>query len=98
MEKDNKYFTPHKHRNNVDVVHILNDGNVVLSLHELEPFEGIFEWVDRTIIANLIDEMIAQTDGSRKSIIAIYENGDIKTHTNISMNFTKYGLLSKIML
>ena len=82
----------------VDVVHILNDGEVVLLRKDFERIEKKFEWVNRAVVSELILELKAQTDESRKSIIAIYESGELKIHTNISHNFTKYTLLKKLIL
>jgi len=70
----------------------------VLLRKDFERIEKKFEWVNRAVVSELILELKAQTDESRKSIIAIYESGELKIHTNISHNFTKYALLKKLIL
>ena len=79
----------------VDVVHILNDGKILMSKKELDPFQDKFNWVNETEIANLVIELRSHTDSSRKSIIAIFESREIKTYPNVSKNFTDYTLLNK---
>lgn len=98
MENSLKYFKLPTKFGRVDVVHILNDGKVVFPEKDLEPFEQKFKWVNRAVVSDLILELKVQTDAGRKSIIAIYENGKLKIHTNISRNFTKYGSLNDFVL
>ena len=82
----------------VDIIHILNDGQIIISKKEFETVEEKFTWVNRNQITALVLELRPQTDSSRKSIIAIFENHEIKTFPNISKNFTKYNLLNKSVL
>jgi len=70
----------------------------VLLRKDFERIEKKFEWANRAVVSELILELKAQTDESRKSIIAICESGELKIHTNISHNFTKYALLKKLIL
>lgn len=79
----------------VDIIHILKDGTVIISKKEFEDVAEKFMWVNRNQIISMVLELRPQTDSSRKSIIAIYESGEIKTFPNISKNFTKYNLLNK---
>lgn len=79
----------------VDVIHILNDGQVIISKKEFEQFEERFSWINSNQIIGMILELRSQTDSNRKSIIVIHESGDIKTYPNISKNFTKFNLLNK---
>lgn len=82
----------------VDIIYILNDGNVILTKREFELVAEKFAWVNHNEIENEALELRPQTDSNRKSIIAVYETGDIKSFSNISKNFTKYTVLSKISL
>lgn len=79
----------------VDVVHILKDGQVIMAKKELEPIADKFEWVNRDEIVDMVLGLKPQTDSSRKSIIAIFESREIKTYPNVSKNFTDYTLLNK---
>jgi hypothetical protein len=79
----------------VDVVHILNDGQVILSKKELQVLADKFEWIKPKEISNLVEQLKPQTDPHRKSIIAIFETREIKTYPNVSMNFHQYSLLNK---
>jgi len=82
----------------VDTIYILNNGNVILTKSEFELIAEKFAWVNQNEIENKVLELRSQTDSNRKSIIAVYETGNIKSFPNISKNFTKYMLLSKISL
>jgi hypothetical protein len=79
----------------VDVVHILKDGQVIMAKKELEPISDKFEWVNRDEIVDIVLGLRSQTDSNRKSIIAIFETREVKTYTNVSKNFTDYSLLNK---
>ena len=79
----------------VDVVHILNDGKIIMSKNELQPFSDKFDWVNRDEIVDMVLGLKPQTDSSRKSIIAIFETREVKTYPNVSKNFTDYTLLNK---
>lgn len=92
-----QYDIPVEHRQ-VDIIHILKDGTVIISKKEFEDVVEKFTWVNLSRIETLLLELRPQTDSSRKSIIAIYETGEIKTFPNISKNFTKYNLLNKASL
>lgn len=79
----------------VDIIHILNDGEIILNSKELEKHQDKFTWVNKNQIVDLVLSLRSLTDSHRKSIIAIYQSGEIKTFPNISKNFAKYGLLFK---
>jgi hypothetical protein len=79
----------------VDVVHILNEGKIIMSKKELDPFAEKFDWVNRDEIINMVLGLKSQTDSNRKSIIAIFETKEVKTFPNVSKNFTDYTLLNK---
>lgn len=79
----------------VVVVHILINGEVILNPKELSNFKDRFVWVDSNNLTNLLEELRPQTDSNRKSIIAIFESGEIRTYANVSNNFTNYNLLNK---
>lgn len=79
----------------VDIVHILNDGQVIMSKKELDALADKFNWIKPNEISNLVQELKPQTDSHRKSIIAIFETREIKTYPNVSKNFHQYNLLNK---
>ncbi len=79
----------------VDVVHILKDGQVIMAKKELDPIADKFDWVNRDEIVDMVLGLKPQTDSNRKSIIAIFESREIKTYPNVSKNFTDYTLLNK---
>ena len=72
----------------VNTVHILNSGEILCSLEEYMLFESRFEWVDRShIVAKMLD-LRRRTDTTRKSVIAIYEEGQrIKEFVNVDDTF-----------
>lgn len=78
----------------IDIVYILNDGAAVMQ-REIKPYAPFFNWVDLNHIQELVRNLKLQTDGYRKSIVAIFESGEIRTYSNISHNFTQYNLLNK---
>lgn len=79
----------------VVIIHILNDGQVLIGKKELEAFADRFTWVDKNKITNSVVDLRAQTESLRKSIIAIFESGEIRSYPNVSPNFTNYALLNK---
>lgn len=92
--KEIKFDLPVTERQ-VVVIHLLNDGQVLIGKKELEAFADRFAWVDQNKIANSVVELRTQTESSRKSIIAIFESGEIRSYPNVSPNFTNYALLNK---
>jgi len=72
----------------VNTVHILNSGEILCSLEQYMSFESRFEWVDRSqIVAKMLD-LRRRTDKTRKSVIAIYEEGQrIKEFVNVDDSF-----------
>ncbi len=89
-----EYDLPIKERQ-VDVVHILKDGQVIMAKGEFEAVADKFDWVNRDEIIDMVLGLRPQTDSSRKSIIAIFETREVKTYPNVSKNFTDYTLLNK---
>lgn len=79
----------------VDIIHILNDGEIILNSKELEKHQDKFTWVNKNQIVDLVLSLRPLTDSHRKSIIVIFENHEIKTYPNVSKNFTDYRLLNK---
>ncbi len=79
----------------VDIVHILNDGQVIMFGKEMQTFADRFTWIKPNEITNLVQQLKPQTDSHRKSIIAIFETREIKTYPNVSKNFHQYNLLNK---
>jgi len=94
MKDITEYDLPIEERQ-VDVVHILKDGQVIMAKKELEPFENNFDWVNRDEIVEMVLGLKPQTDSNRKSIIAIFETREVKTYRNVSKKFTDYTLLNK---
>lgn len=81
----------------IDIVYVLRNGEVVLGKDILE-YSHLFSWLDHNQIEHLVVELKPQTDEHRKSIIAIFETGQVRTYPNVSPNFTNYGLLNKSSL
>ncbi len=95
MKNMTKYYDiPIKERQ-VDVVYILNNGTIIMSAKEFLPYKNKFLWVNSINIQRQIIALRLITDSSRKSIIAIFETGEIKQYPNVSKNFTDYSLLNK---
>jgi hypothetical protein len=90
-----EYYNVPVDERQVDVVHILKDGTVILAPKDFLPHQEKFEWVNITGIQRLVITLRPMTDSSRKSIIAIFETGEIKQYPNVSKNFTDYTLLNK---
>jgi hypothetical protein len=80
--------------NKVTTVHILGDGQVIASLEEFQQVEDRFSWVSRTdIIARLL-RLRRITDHQKKSVIAIYEDGNvIREFVNVDEHFPVAALL-----
>ena len=72
----------------VTTVHILKGGELVLSLDEYQKVEDRFTWVNRRDIVTKILRLRSLTDLTKKSIIAIYEEGNsIKEFVNVDPDF-----------
>lgn len=95
MKKTSEYYTLPVQEKQVVLVHILKDGTIILSAKELEPHEDKFAWVNVLGVERLITSLRPMTDSNRKSIVAIFETGEIKQYPNVSKNFTDYTLLNK---
>ncbi len=94
MKDITEYDLPIEERQ-VDIVHILKDGQIIMAKKELGPIADKFDWVNRDEILDIVLGLKPQTDSSRKSIIAIFETREVKTYPNVSKNFTDYTLLNK---
>lgn len=94
MKNIKEYDLPIEERQ-VDVVHILKDGQIIMAKKELELFATNFDWVNRDEIVDMVLGLKPKTDSSRKSIIAIFETREVRTYPNVSKNFTDYTLLNK---
>lgn len=79
----------------VDIIHILNDGHIIISVQEFEPYQNRFSLIDAGEVRRVVRGIRSLTDSSRKSIVTIFENGEIKQYPNVSKNFTDYTLLNK---
>jgi hypothetical protein len=78
----------------VDIVHILKDGRVIMQ-RDIKPYDHLFTWLDHNQIQHMVSELKPRTDEHRKSIVAVFETGEVRTYPNVSKNFTNYGLLNK---
>jgi hypothetical protein len=78
----------------VDVVHILKDGTAVMQ-RNISAYAHLFTWLDHNRVEHLMQELKPQTDEHRKSIIAVFETGEVRTYVNVSNNFTNYSLLNR---
>ena len=89
------YFDLPLQEREVVVIHILKGGEIIMSAKELEAHQNKFSWVNTIDIQRRILGVRPMTDSNRKSIIAIFETGEIKQYPNVSKNFTDYTLLNK---
>ncbi len=72
----------------VTTVHILKSGELVDSLKQYELVEDRFSWVNKTHILTRILKLRNMTDDKKKSIIAIYEDGQlIREFVNVEHDF-----------
>ncbi|PWU00669.1 MAG: hypothetical protein C5B52_08520 [Bacteroidetes bacterium] len=72
----------------VTTVHILKGGELVHSLDEYQKVEDRFSWVNRHDIVSKILRLRPLTDLTKKSIIAIYEEGySIREFINVDPDF-----------
>lgn len=81
----------------IDIVYVLRNGNAILE-KDIIPHAHLFTWLDHNQIEHMALELKPQTDEHRKSIIAIFETGQVRSYPNVSLNFTNYGLLNKSSL
>jgi hypothetical protein len=95
MKKMIEYHDIPVNERQVDIVHILRDGTVIFSAKELFANQDKFNWVNIIGIQRLVITLRPMTDSNRKSIVAIFETGEIKQYPNVSKNFTDYTLLNK---
>ena len=85
-----------KDQGEIVIVYVLNNNSYIVSKKEIEQYKDRFNWINESEIENMVWKLRSQTDISRKSVILIEENKNIKACPNISKNFTKYNLLSKV--
>lgn len=80
----------------VTTVHILEDGQVITSLEEFIKVEERFSWVSKAdMIARLL-RLRRITDQEKKSIIAIFEEGNvIREFVNVDEHFPVAALLQE---
>lgn len=81
----------------IDIVYVLRNGEAILQ-KDIAQHAHLFTWLDHNQIEYMTMELKPQTDEHRKSIIAIFETGQIRSYPNVSPNFTNYGLLNKSSL
>lgn len=72
----------------VSTIHILKSGEMINSLQDYLKVEDRFAWVDRSYIISKMLRLITLTNTSKKSVIAIYEEGhQIKEFVNVEQEF-----------
>ena len=72
----------------VNTIHILNTGEIISSLEEYLKVEERFAWVNRSFIITKILALRKLTDHQKKSVIAIYEEGQkIREYINVDETF-----------
>lgn len=73
---------------NVNTLHILKTGEVISSHDQYQFVEDRFNWVDKPGIISRILRLRLVTDSHKKTIIAIYEDGQIiKEFVNVDDYF-----------
>ena len=72
----------------VEVKHILKNGEILITLRAFEPHEIKFNWVNKTEIVDLILLLRTKTKTNKKTVVAIYEGGEIKVFENEAIDFT----------
>jgi hypothetical protein len=72
----------------VNTIHILKSGEIISSLEDYLKVEDRFAWVNRSFIISKILELRRLTDNQKKSVIAIYEEGQkIREYVNVYETF-----------
>lgn len=72
----------------VDVVRILNTGQMIRSLDEYRDVEDRFRWENRAEVLKQLLNLKARTDQTKRSVIAIYEEGKrIREFANVEKGF-----------
>ncbi|MES1218465.1 MAG: hypothetical protein ABUT20_23360 [Bacteroidota bacterium] len=73
---------------NVNTLHILNTGEVISTHDQYQFVEDRFNWVDKARIISRILRLRLLTESHKKSVIAIYEDGQvIKEYINVDDYF-----------
>ncbi len=73
----------------VNIIRILKDGQLVLTLEEYKRVAERFAWEDRTTILKKLFSLKEKTDDNKKSVIAIYEDGKhVAEFLNVEEYFT----------
>jgi hypothetical protein len=72
----------------VHTVHILKTGEIITSLEDYLKVQERFTWVDQATIITTIFRLRRLTDSPKKSVIVIYEEGQlIKEYVNVDESF-----------
>ena len=72
----------------VSTIHILESGEVISSIEGYLKVEDRFSWVDKAFIVSKILSLRKLTDDSKRSVIAIYEDGHkIREFVNVEHEF-----------
>lgn len=71
----------------VEVVNILKNGDILKSKRELEPHEHKFNWLDSGEVVRLVLSLRSKTETNKKSVVAVYERGEIKIFENKTKDF-----------
>ena len=72
----------------VSTVHILRSGEIISTVQDFMKVEDRFAWVDKSYIVATVFRLRRLTTERKKSIIAIYEEGQqIKEYINVEHEF-----------
>lgn len=83
----------------VTTVHVLGDGQIISTLQEFQLVEDRFAWVSRADMIARILTLRRITDPEKKSIIAIYEEGQvIREFVNLDEHFPVVAVLNPLPL
>ncbi|HLX91986.1 MAG TPA: hypothetical protein VKR32_09910 [Puia sp.] len=81
----------------VHTLHVLKSGEIITTLAEFEPVEHRFQWVDRKAIIQRILYLRTVTDNAKKSVIVIYEDGQlVRELVNVEREFVPFLLKSAV--
>ena len=87
MKENLKQYLFPSERWHVEVAHILKTGEILTTLRAFEPHEIKFNWVNKTEIVDLILLLRTKTKTNKKTVVAIYEGGEIKVFENEATDF-----------
>ena len=72
----------------VSTIHILKSGEIISTLEEFREVEDRFGWVNKVDLVTKLLQLRRLTDHSKKSVIAIYEDGQVvREYVNVEHEF-----------